>query len=43
MFQNKIDSVFELLKDGSNPNVKDNAGWTPLVFIFILNFVFYYE
>lgn len=39
MFQNKIDFAFELLKDGFNPNVKDNAGWTPLVFIFIFHFI----
>jgi len=29
-----------LLEDGCNPNVKDNAGWTPMVLI-LINKVFY--
>lgn len=24
-------SAQELIKEGSDPNVRDNAGWTPLV------------
>jgi len=30
-----------LLEDGFNPNVKDNAGWTPMVII-LINKMFYY-
>lgn len=29
--QGDIHMVEELLRKGHNPNVRDNAGWTPLV------------
>lgn len=32
--QADIVGVKKLLEDGANPNVRDNAGWTPLVNIF---------
>jgi len=29
--QNDVDRVRELLRQGANPNVRDHAGWIPLV------------
>ena len=33
-FQGDLSAVKELLDRGDNPNVRDNAGWTPLVRLF---------
>ena len=30
--QGDICTAVKLIKEGANPNAKDNAGWTPLVF-----------
>lgn len=37
-FQGDLSAVRELLDRGDNPNVRDNAGWTPLVRLSLFTF-----